>query len=135
MIFISNVVWLLHPFILMLLTSHHITLPEQLEKYISITKEYYTVFSTSHQHNVIHTKDGEIKMKFPDLDNIISLLHKQSRIPVWNTGERGDNQSTNHLVDIIKPLRSSLNWKVRIVFLLATIYHTNNLFILIRVFH
>ena len=64
------------------ITSLHITLPKQLEKYIAITKEYYTVFSTSHQHDVIHTKDGEIKMKFPDLDNIISLLHKQSRMSI-----------------------------------------------------
>ena len=103
MIFIPNVEWLLHPFILMFLTSLHYTLPEQLEKYIALTKEYYTDFSTSHQHDVIHTKDGEKKMKFPDLDNIISLLYKQSRMPLWNTGERGDNHSTNHLVDILKP--------------------------------
>ena len=42
-------------------------------------------------------------MEFPDLDSIISLLHKQSRMPLWNTGERGENHSTNHLVDILKP--------------------------------
>ena len=119
----------------MLLTSHHFTSPEQLEKYFVITKEYYTVFSTSHQHDVIRTKDGEKKMKFPDLDNIISLLYKQSRMPIWNAGERGENQSTNHLVDILNPHRPSLNRKVRIIFLLATIYHTNSLFIVIRVFH
>ena len=71
------------------ITSHHFTLPKQLEKYIAITKEYYTVFSTSHQHDVIHTKDGEKKMEFPDLDSIISLLYKQSRMPLWNAGERG----------------------------------------------
>ena len=48
-------------------------------------------------------------MDFPDLDNIMSLLHNQSRMPLWNTGKRGENQSTNHLVDILKP--SLTSWK------------------------
>ena len=42
-------------------------------------------------------------MDFPDFDNIISLLHNQSRMLLWNTGKRGENQSTNHLVDLLKP--------------------------------
>ena len=42
-------------------------------------------------------------MDFPDFDNIMSLLHNQSRMPLWNTGKRGENQSTNHLVVILKP--------------------------------
>ena len=83
--------------------ASHITSSEQLEKYIAITKEYYITFSTSHQHDVIRTKDGEKKMEFPDLDSIISLLHNQPRMPLWDTGKRGENQSTNHLVDILKP--------------------------------
>ena len=74
-------------------------------------------------------------MKFPDLDSIISLLHKQSRMSLWNTGERGENHSTNHLVVILNPHRSNMNRKIIIIILLATIYHTNSLFIVIRVFH
>ena len=83
--------------------ASHITSPEQLEKYIATAKEFYIAFSTSHQHDVIHTKDGEKRMDFPDFDNIISLLHNQSRMPLWDTGKRGENQSTNHLVDLLKP--------------------------------
>ena len=60
--------------------ASHITSSEQLEKYIAMAKEYYINFSTSHQHeyDVIRTKDGEKNLKFPDLDNIMSLLHKQT---------------------------------------------------------
>ena len=86
--------------------ASHIISPEQLEKYIAVTKEYYVAYSTSHQHDVIHTKDGEKNMEFPDLDNILSLLHKQPRIPLWTIGGREENQSTNHLVDILKPSSS-----------------------------
>ncbi len=81
----------------------HITSPEQLKKYIATAKEYNIAFSTSHQHDVIRTKDGEKRMDFPDFDNIISLLHNQSRMPLWNTGKRGENQSTTHLVNLLKP--------------------------------
>ena len=83
--------------------ASHITSPEQLEKYIATAKEYDIAFSTSHQHDVIRTKDGEKRMDFPDFDNIMFLLHNQSRMPLWNTGKRGENQSTNHLVDLLKP--------------------------------
>ena len=84
--------------------ASHITSSEQLEKYIAVAKEYYINFSTSHQHehDVIRTKDGEKNLNFPDLDNIMSLLHNQPRTPLWTSGKRGENQSTNHLVDILK---------------------------------
>ena len=58
--------------------ASHITSPERLEKYIATAKEFYIAFSTSHQHNVIRTKDGEKNLEFPDLDNIMSLFHKQT---------------------------------------------------------
>ena len=76
-----------------------------------MAKEYYINFSTTHQHEheVIRTKDGEKNLEFPDLDNIMSHLHKQPRTPLWASGKRGENQSTNHLVDILKP--SSTSWK------------------------
>ena len=45
-----------------------------------MAKEYYINFSTSHQHehDVIRTKDGEKNLDFPELDNIMSLFHKQT---------------------------------------------------------
>ena len=98
--------------------ASHITSSEQLEKYIAVAKEYYINFSTSHQHehDVIRTKDGEKNLDFPDLDNIMSLLHNQPRTPLWTSGKRGENQSTNHLVDILKPSsiggKTSKCWKI-----------------------
>ena len=98
--------------------ASHITSSEQLEKYIAVAKEYYINFSTSHQHeyDVIRTKDGEKNLNFPDLDNIMSLLHNQPRTPLWTSGKRGENQSTNHLVDILKPSsiggKPSKRWKI-----------------------
>ena len=41
----------------------------------------------------------------------MSLLHNQPRTPLWTSGKRGENQSTNHLVDILKP--SSIGGKAR----------------------
>ena len=53
-------------------------------------------------------------MEFPDLDNILCLLHKQPRIPLLTIDGREKNQSTNHLVDILKPSLSKFEldgWK------------------------
>ena len=83
-----------------------------------MAKEYYINFSTSHQHehDVIRTKDGEKNLDFSDLDNIMSLLHNQPCTPLWASGKRGENQSTNHLVDILKPSsisgKPSKRWKI-----------------------
>ena len=38
--------------------ASHIISPEQVDKYIAVTKEYYVAYSTSHQHDVIRTKEG-----------------------------------------------------------------------------
>ena len=54
-------------------------------------------------------------MEFADLDNILSLLHKQPRMSLRNIDGREENQSTNHLYP-------SLNWKVERRFLLVSYY-------------
>ena len=98
--------------------AFYITSSEQLEKYIAMAKEYYINFSTSHQHehDIIRTKDGEKNLDFPELDNIMSLFHNQPRTPLWASSKRGENQSTNHLVDILKHIpiswKTSKRWKI-----------------------
>ena len=43
----------------------------------------------------VRKKDGENKMEFPDLDNILSLLHKQPRMSLWTIDEENRiNQQT-----------------------------------------
>ena len=46
----------------------------------------------------------------------MSLLHNQPRTPLWASGKGGENQSTNHLVDILKPSsisgKTSKCWKI-----------------------
>ena len=41
--------------------ASHIISPEQVNKYIAVTKEYYVAYSTSHQHDVIRMKEGRIE--------------------------------------------------------------------------
>ena len=39
----------------------------------------------------------------------IDIRNKQPHTPLWTSGKGGENQSTNHLVDILNP--SSTSWK------------------------
>ena len=39
----------------------------------------------------------------------MDIRNKQPHTPLWTSGKGGENQSTNHLVDILKP--SSTSWK------------------------